>query len=73
MSTTQQGSLCGVREISRRFGISYKLAAAIVVRLGICQKIGRSWVVKCEDLPQIETALRAFGYTIPADQNGGDA
>ena len=66
MSTTQ-GFVCGVKHIAARFHISYKLAAAIIVRLGIAQKVGKSWVVRCDDLHMVETALRGFGYPIPPD------
>ena len=71
MSTIEDFVL-GIGAIADRFGVTYKLVHGLIRRLGIGYRIGRSWVVKTEDLYQIEIALRASGYPRPKDAQKED-
>jgi len=64
---TVEDFVLGTGAIADRFGVTYNLVHGLIRRLGIEARIGRSWVVKTEDLYQIEIALRSSGYPRPKD------
>jgi hypothetical protein len=65
--TTATGALelVSTGDIGKRFGVPSYVVRKVLDRIDLGQKIGRYRCVAEEDVPIVETALRAAGYLKP--------